>query len=117
MNTSYATPLSPILAHYAAPPQYRYQGPPLYRPTGVLTADEQAAANQRLQEATENAQLILLGWTVVSLASAGICAYHGSKRNHGELLPALGWGLLGGFFPVVAPVVALAQGYAEPAKK
>lgn len=51
------------------------------------------------------------------VGSAATSAYHGYKRNEGRgaVGAAIGWGLLGFFFPILTPVVALAQGYAEPA--
>jgi hypothetical protein len=48
-------------------------------------------------------------WEVVSAASVGISAYHGYKRNN-SVGWAIGWGLLGGMFPILVPTIALAQG-------
>lgn len=46
---------------------------------------------------------------VLALASAGVSGYHGYRRNN-----SLGWGLwwffMGSIFPIVTPVIALAQG-------
>ena len=54
-------------------------------------------------------------WTGLSLASTGLCAYHGYKRNN-SVGWAVVWGLLGGMFPVLAPAVAFAQGFGERAR-
>jgi hypothetical protein len=49
-------------------------------------------------------------WGVVDAASIGVSAYHGYKRNNGSVGWALGWGLLGGLFPIITPAIAFAQG-------
>lgn len=50
---------------------------------------------------------------VLTLASAAASGFHGYRRNQ-----SIGWGLawfvLGGIFPVVTPVIALAQGFGKP---
>lgn len=56
------------------------------------------------------------GLFALSVGSAALCTYHGYKRNRGSVGWAVAWGLLGGAFPIVSGVVALAQGYAKPAK-
>lgn len=53
---------------------------------------------------------------VAQIASAGISGYHGYKRNRGSVGWALGWGALGLVFPIITPIVAVAQGYAKPAR-
>jgi hypothetical protein len=55
-----------------------------------------------------------------STVSMVACAYHGYKRNEksgSPILWALGWGVLGSVFFFITPVVALAEGFAKPAKK
>lgn len=54
-------------------------------------------------------------WLLISIASSVASAYHGYKRNN-SLGWAAWWGLVGYVFPVVTPVVALAQGYGRPEK-
>lgn len=54
-------------------------------------------------------------WGVASTASLALSTYHGYKRNN-SLGWALWWGLCGALFPVVTPAIALAQGFAKPAK-
>jgi hypothetical protein len=53
-------------------------------------------------------------WYALSVASSGMCAYHGYKRND-----SLGWGVIwavaGAVLPVVAPAIALAQGFGKRA--
>lgn len=56
-------------------------------------------------------------WGALSTASMAASAYHGVKRNNGSVSSGIWWGLCGALFPVVTPVIALAQGYAEPARK
>lgn len=53
-------------------------------------------------------------YTGLAVASSAACAYHGYKRNNGSVGWAIGWWLLGGLLPVVAPVIAVAQGFAKP---
>ena len=55
-------------------------------------------------------------YIVVSNAAAIACIYHGYKRNE-SVAWALMWGLGGAMLPLVLPVVAIAQGFAEPKKK
>jgi hypothetical protein len=52
-------------------------------------------------------------WGVLGTISMAASVYHGYKRND-SIGWALVWGLLGGLFPVVTPVVAVAQGFAKP---
>ena len=53
---------------------------------------------------------------LVGLASSGLSAYHGYKRND-SVGWAIGWGILGGIFPIITPAVAFAQGFGQPIKK
>lgn len=48
-------------------------------------------------------------YSVLAMASSGISAYHGYKRND-SIGWAIGWGLLGGLFPVIVPAIAFGQG-------
>jgi hypothetical protein len=51
----------------------------------------------------------------LGVIGGGLSAYHGYRR-HGTVGAAIGWGILGAIFPVVAVPVALVQGYAQPAE-
>jgi len=55
-------------------------------------------------------------WSLLATASAAASAYHGYKRND-SVGWAIGWFVLGSLFPVVTPVVAIAQGFAKPKKR
>jgi len=55
-------------------------------------------------------------WSVLALASAAASGYHGYKRNQ-SVGWAVGWFMLGGAFPIITPVIAVAQGFGKPAKK
>jgi len=57
----------------------------------------------------------MLVYQVVGTVSMAVSAYHGYKRDD-SVGWAIGWGLLGGLFPIITPVVAVAQGYAKPKK-
>lgn len=51
------------------------------------------------------------------IMSAGFSAYHGYKRNRDNVGWGFAWGALGAIFPVITPIVAVAEGYAKPEKK
>ncbi|KKN61344.1 hypothetical protein LCGC14_0522760 [marine sediment metagenome] len=51
-------------------------------------------------------------WGILSTASGAVSAYHGYKRNN-SVGWALVWFALGSFFPVITPVIAVAQGYGK----
>ncbi len=53
-------------------------------------------------------------WGILSALGVALAAYHGYKRNHESTGAAVGWGVLGGLFPVITVPVALAQGYGKP---
>lgn len=52
-------------------------------------------------------------WRWMAIVGMGLGAYHGYKRNH-SVGWAIGWGLFGGFLPIIAIPVALAQGIGKP---
>lgn len=53
---------------------------------------------------------------LIGMASVGLSAYHGYKRN--QSVPwAVGWGLMGAIFPVITPAIAFAQGFGDPLKR
>ena len=66
------------------------------------------------QDVTRIAGTTLLVWGSLVVISSGASAYHGYKRNRGSVGAAVGWGLLGGIFPIITPAVALAQGFGKP---
>jgi hypothetical protein len=51
---------------------------------------------------------------VLTVASIGLSAYHGFKRNGDSAGYGILWGLVGGALPVVTPLVAVAQGFGKP---
>lgn len=55
------------------------------------------------------------GYQIVATASMAVSAYHGYKRNN-SIGWALWWGLMGSMFPIITPVIAVAEGYAKPLK-
>lgn len=59
----------------------------------------------------------VLTLVLVSLASAGVSAYHGYKRSRGSISTAAFWGLGGLLFPVLIPIIALTQGFAKPERR
>jgi hypothetical protein len=55
-------------------------------------------------------------YQLVATASMAASAFHGYKRNE-SVGWALWWGLMGGMFPVITPVIAVAQGFAKRGPK
>ena len=51
---------------------------------------------------------------LLSMAGAGLGAYHGYRRNE-SIGWAIGWAVAGSWFPVITTGVALAQGFGEKA--
>lgn len=74
------------------------------------------AATTRIgQENTVGASPLATAYTIASLAGTGLGAYHGYKR-HDSIGWAIGWGLLGGLFPIITIPVAFAQGFGKRAR-
>jgi hypothetical protein len=77
-----------------------------------------AAVQQVVRTTVEAvARPVVVLWGLVTLLSIGLSAYHGYRRNRGSMEGAIGWGIAGGVFPVITPVVALMQGFGQPALK
>lgn len=70
---------------------------------------------EHLGEPADDGSTWAVTWTFLSMAGAALAAYHGYKRNHESTGAAVGWGVLGGLFPIITVPVALAQGYGKPA--
>jgi len=66
------------------------------------------------QDVSRIASTTLLVWGGIVVVSSGASAFHGYRRSRGSVGAAVGWGLLGAFFPIITPAVALAQGYGKP---
>jgi len=49
---------------------------------------------------------------VLTVISAAACGFHGYRRNQSIFWSAT-WFVLGGIFPIITPVVALAQGFGK----
>jgi len=58
---------------------------------------------------TKNGKLL---WQGAALASSVAGAYHGYKRNQ-SVGWALWWSAMGGMFPIITPVIAVAQGFGK----
>lgn len=52
------------------------------------------------------------GWLWLSAVGTATGAYHGYRRNN-SVGWAVGWGILGGFFPFVTIPVSVAQGFGK----
>jgi hypothetical protein len=53
-----------------------------------------------------------VGWGLVAAASSAASAWHGYRRNN-SVGWALWWALMGGMFPVITPVIGVAQGWGK----
>jgi hypothetical protein len=102
---------------------HQHQSPPLATalatgPAVVVTPGSPSSSTTPNPPATfTDGMLKIMGenpiGTALLTASTALCTYHGYKRND-SVGWALAWGILGGMFPIIAPVVAVAQGFAEP---
>jgi len=75
---------------------------------GADPPPEGADAAQKIAAIYSNPLMVVL-----RLASTGISAYHGYKRNN-SVGWALWWGFMGSMFPIVTPAIAFAQGIDKP---
>ena len=87
---------------------------------GAAALDTEPSATAPEAETSTARKVLGVGYALLGTASMAASAYHGYKRNNvpggSPIGWALAWGALGSLFPVITPVVAIAQGYAEPAK-
>jgi hypothetical protein len=86
-----------------------YDGPGL----GV-SALGQAIDSSPLTISVRPTGALIGAWWSLSTVSGLLSAYHGFKRNDGNLAWALAWFLAGSALPVIVPVIAFTQGYAKP---
>lgn len=82
----------------------------------AFTAAAQAGSDRYLADLDSEFKTKLTALGVLATVSAGVSAYHGYKRNNNSAGWAAWWGLMGFLFPVVAPVVAITEGYGKRAK-
>jgi len=80
---------------------------------GQSTTPTQTPATIQVVQGPAAGPLRLLFY-VLDIASIGASAFHGYRRHNGSVGAAIGWGLLGGLFPVITPAVAFAQGFGQP---
>ena len=74
-----------------------------------------AAASQFLKTSGTISKQAIFG--LLSVASAAASGYHGIRRNHGSIGWGAWWFFMGGLFPILAPVIGVAQGFAKPKSK
>lgn len=87
---------------------------PRYQPPRITRAEPRVALAQATDSDGPSASALILG--LVGIASVGLSAYHGYKRNNSTGW-AIWWGLMGALFPVITPAIAIAQGLGKRAKK
>jgi hypothetical protein len=85
--------------------------PPIVSPIAGLAGNYLGSSTQEVEFTTG-----MKIWLFLSVIAGPVCAYHGCKRNE-SVGWAIWWLMMGGIFPVVTPVIAVAQGFAKPAKK
>lgn len=114
MNTMelLGTGLSPVLVNI------NNNQPAVYRASGDPVVSDPSLPRYRSPYVNADGSLNGVGVAVslVSTASMAASAYHGYRRND-SVGWALWWGLMGGMFPVIVPVIAVAQGFGEKEKK
>jgi hypothetical protein len=87
-----------------------YDGPGL-----GMSALGQAADSLSPVSITVRPTGVLIGaWWSLATVSGLLSAYHGYKRNSGNLGWALAWFLAGSALPIVVPALAFTQGFAQP---
>lgn len=115
MNTMelLSTGLSPVMV------QIHNNQPAVYRASGDPVVSDPSMPRYQSPYTNSDGSLNGMGVAVslVSTASAAASGWHGFKRNHGSIGYAAWWFFMGGLFPVFTPLIAVAQGYAEPEKK
>lgn len=82
-------------------------------PNKIYALDVQALEGMGVWAPSPAVASIAYGVSVLSAIASG---YHGYKRNQ-SVGWGVGWFVLGGMFPILVPVIAVAQGYAKPTKK
>lgn len=82
---------------------------PWVSPSGQIAPAGQVTSPVVYYQSLSTAMQLLI------VASAGFSAWHGYKRNHDSVGWGFAWMGLGALFPVITPIVALAEGYAKPA--
>ena len=88
-----------------------YDGPGL----GVAALGQAADSLSPVSITVRPTGALIGAWWSLSTVSGLLSAYHGYKRNNGNLGWALAWFLMGSALPVVVPVIAFTQGFAAPA--
>jgi len=91
------------------------QSPLAPTPYSVLKPDDfapDAYARYPFQGIGELDPTVRAVWGIVATASMAASAYHGYKRND-SIGWALVWAFMGTLFPVITPVIAVAQGYGQ----
>jgi len=92
--------------------------PPIVRrshllPAGQTSQPTSQTADQIQQQSLGDVHLSTFQ-ILLSTAGMGFAAFHGYRRNR-SVGWAIGWGILGAIFPIITNVIALAEGYAQPA--
>lgn len=82
----------------------------------VLSCGDELTGGAIARQPSEGPSLLPLAIpALVIAASVGVSGYHGYKRNNSTGW-AFWWGFMGLMFPVLTPVVAIAQGYGKREK-
>jgi len=83
--------------------------PPVAEMTGLGGVEEWAAT----AEGTI-IKKVVIAMQFLRPVGAVVSGIHGYRRNDSSWGAALGWAALGFLFPIITPVVGLAQGYGKP---
>lgn len=91
-----------------------YDGPGLGISALGQAADSMSTSPSPVTITLRPTGALIGAWWSLSTVSGILSAYHGYKRNNGNLGWALAWFLAGSALPVVVPAIAFTQGYALP---
>lgn len=109
--------VSPFLAE-SLPNPYRTQMTPsqLGGPwEDSMTPEQRAATAASLARIMDSPWWI--AYRVASVVGGVLGLVHGFKRNNSSVGWAIGWGILGGMFPLITIPIALLQGFGKPKAK
>jgi hypothetical protein len=101
--------LNPLASFYSAALLAKVSGPKKLPGPVTKAVQTKMGAEGDLPAPSQNETY---AWAALSTVSMAASTYHGYRRNK-SVAWALWWGLMGALFPVVTPVVALAQGYGK----
>ena len=81
----------------------------------TLSREQGEILDRQLTAAQDKVYTVAMVFYALSIAGAGLGAYHGYKRND-SVGWGVGWGVLGAMFPIFVVPIAMAQGFGKRKK-